>query len=158
MESNIQKKIDHVVVLMMENRSFDNLMGWLYESEQPKHFLPPNSPEPVKRFNGLAGINYSNPLDLHKPGSAINVSKGVEDFRVPNPDPNEDFKYMNRQLFGLDIDKNKEGWLPKTEGSKPGMKGFLADYVTAKCSSKKIALQIMQTYTSDDLISVKWCR
>ncbi|NJC98125.1 MAG: hypothetical protein FIB03_17615 [Anaerolineae bacterium] len=28
MKSNLQK-IEHVVVLMLENRSFDNLLGWL---------------------------------------------------------------------------------------------------------------------------------
>ena len=30
---------DHLVVLMLENRSFDNLFGFLYESDSPKLFL-----------------------------------------------------------------------------------------------------------------------
>jgi len=29
------KKVKHVVVLMLENRSFDNLLGWLYADETP---------------------------------------------------------------------------------------------------------------------------
>lgn len=147
MKTNIQNKIDHVIILMMENRSFDNLLGWLYEKDQPHHFLPKKSPE---EFNGLAGANYSNPLVLNNPASEVKISKGVDDFRVPNPDPNEKFKHMNQQLFGLDINKSTKGWLP-IENTKPNMKGFLADYVTAKCCSKSIAPQIMQTYTSDNL-------
>jgi phospholipase C len=153
-KSNIQEKIDHVIVLMMENRSFDNLLGWLYnDKDQPKHFIPVsnNLTEDIKRFNGLYGLNYTNRLNLHDSKSSIKICKGVKNFLVPDPDPNEEFKYMNRQLFGLEINKTTEGWLPKIEGSKPDMQGFLADYVTAKCCSKKIAPQIMETYTSVDL-------
>lgn len=32
MKSNLQK-IEHVVVLMLENRSFDNMLGWLGASD-----------------------------------------------------------------------------------------------------------------------------
>src|ERR1041385_5045027 len=28
--SNSMHKIEHIVVLMLENRSFDNLLGWIY--------------------------------------------------------------------------------------------------------------------------------
>jgi phospholipase C len=31
--------IKHFVYLMLENRSFDNLMGWLYEHEAPAHII-----------------------------------------------------------------------------------------------------------------------
>lgn len=148
MQSNIQKKIDHVVVLMMENRSLDNLLGWLYEHKQPHHFIPEGTPQ---QFNGLANADYANPLDLNDPHSEIKASKGTGNFRVPNPDPNEEFKHMNQQQYGLEIDKNTKHWLPKVHGSKPNMKGFLADYVTAKCSNEKIAPQIMQSYTPEDL-------
>lgn len=149
MESNIKKKIKYVVVLMLENRSTDNLIGWLYDNDttKPKHFLPEHSPDAYK---GLAGTNYSNPLNLNNPSEVVKASKGIINFRVPNPDPNEDFKFMNRQLFGLDIDKSTPGWLPP-EGAIPGMIGFLDDYTTAKCSNTKIAPQIMGTYTNEDL-------
>ena len=151
MASNIQRNIKHVVVLMMENRSLDNLLGWLYEpNDQNINFNPPDSP---KSYNGLSGSNYSNPLDLNDPNSAIAATKGVDNFRVPNPDPNEAFKDMNQQLFGLEIDKNTKGWLPKNNDQKPkpNMRGFLYDYSTAKCSSAKIAPQIMGSYTNEDL-------
>ena len=148
MASNIQDKIDHVVVLMLENRSFDNLLGWLYDKgDAPKHFIPATSPNTYK---GLDGANYWNPTDLNKPTDKIYATAGVENFYVPTPDPNEDFKYMNRQQFGLDIDQNSSGWLPP-EGATPGMQGFLADFATAKDNSLENAKQIMQAYTKEDL-------
>jgi|GEM_PF-2024797 len=148
MTSHIKKNIKHVVVLMLENRSTDNLIGWLYDDNcKPRHFLPEGSPD---SYNGLAGTDYANPLDLNDPSTAVKATKGVENLRVPNPDPNENFKYMNRQLFGLDIDLKTKGWLPP-EGTTPGMIGFLDDYTKAKCSNDKIAPQIMGTYTNEDL-------
>ncbi len=153
--SNIQKKIKHVVVLMLENRSFDNLAGWLYGGTlQPRTFRPDGTPE---RYNGLAGADYSNPIDF-SPGAKIHPAvRGVAgDFRIPTPDPNEAFKHMNVQLFGSAVKKAKgddQSWLPP-EGQVPSMQGFLADYVTAKCSTRKIAPQIMRTFSPDELTAM----
>ena len=149
MISRLQRNIKHVVVLMLENRSADNLIGWLYDDKTtPDHFFPTGSP---KSYNGLHGANYGNPLNLSDPSTFIKATKGVSNFQVPNPDPNEYFKNMNQQLFGLDIDKSTKGWLPCPEYCKANMQGFLYDYSTAKHSSKKIAPQIMGTYTSKNL-------
>ena len=43
-------KFDHVVSVMFENRSFDNLLGYLYE------------PGEVESFEGVAGRDLSNPI------------------------------------------------------------------------------------------------
>ena len=43
-------KFDHVVVVMFENRSFDNLLGRLYE------------PGEVASFEGVVGKDLSNPI------------------------------------------------------------------------------------------------
>jgi phospholipase C len=45
-------QIKHVVVVMFENRSFDNMLGWLYPSgeAQPSQFLPLTNGAP---FEGL---------------------------------------------------------------------------------------------------------
>lgn len=148
MTSNIQQKIKHVIVLMMENRSFDNLIGWLYDDEtQPKHFLPEGTP-PV--FNGLAGTSYANPPDLNKPGQTVLATPGVDHFQNPDPKPNEDFKYMNRQLFGLDVDMTSDGWLPP-DNAVPSMRGFLADYGSVQGNSPETARQLMQSYTPREL-------
>ena len=42
--------LDHIVVLMFENRSFDNLLGRLYE------------PGEVPSFEGVTGKDLSNPI------------------------------------------------------------------------------------------------
>ena len=42
--------LDHVVVIMFENRSFDNLLGRLYQ------------PGEVASFAGVAGLDLSNPV------------------------------------------------------------------------------------------------
>ena len=36
-------KIETVVVLMLENRSLDNVLGWLYHDETPPHVFPLDS-------------------------------------------------------------------------------------------------------------------
>ncbi|MBK8815325.1 MAG: hypothetical protein IPN42_07380 [Methylococcaceae bacterium] len=45
-------KFDHVVVLMLENRSFDNLLGYLYQDGLPAS----------KSFAGLQDKLYTNPV------------------------------------------------------------------------------------------------
>ena len=42
--------LDHVVVVMFENRSFDNLLGRLY------------GPGEVESFEGVIGKDLSNPI------------------------------------------------------------------------------------------------
>jgi phospholipase C len=146
MPSNMQNKIDHVVVLMLENRSMDNLLGWLYDKDETSlHFIPTGSPT---RFNGLDGSGYFNPVDLDNPVEKIKASAGVDNYFVPTPPPNENFMNMSQQQFGLDITK-KTGLPP--EGAVPSMQGFLADYMTAKGNTPEDALKLMQTYTSDNL-------
>ncbi len=45
-----ENALDHVVVVMFENRSFDNLLGRLYE------------PGEVASFEGVIGKDLSNPV------------------------------------------------------------------------------------------------
>jgi phospholipase C len=41
-DGNSLSKIEHIVVLMFENRSFDNLLGWLYDpaNDAPFNIAP----------------------------------------------------------------------------------------------------------------------
>lgn len=113
LKSNLKalKNIKHIVVLMMENRSFDNLLGWLYNDEKPP------------RGQSFEGLNRSiwNPLDnIDANGVAfteqVYVTKNGENrhrkswnkkaaiqpvYNLPNPDPGEGFKDTNYQLFGF---------------------------------------------------------
>ncbi len=94
---------DHVVVLMLENRSFDNLLGYLYQDGVPAG----------KTFAGVVGNDLSNPDEN---GTPVPVSAGV-DFHQPYPDPGEEFDHITAQLFS---------GAPTT--SVPQMQGFVKDY------------------------------
>jgi len=59
---------DHLVVLMYENRSFDNLLGHLYDEET----LPKG-----KRFEGLAFGDYSNPDPAGGPDIPAHIYQGT---------------------------------------------------------------------------------
>ncbi|MBV9094063.1 MAG: hypothetical protein JO132_09340 [Streptosporangiaceae bacterium] len=59
--------LDHVVVIMFENRSFDNLLGRLYE------------PGEVASFEGVPGRDLSNPV----PGWAADTVPGTAPLLVP---------------------------------------------------------------------------
>lgn len=76
--------IDHFVVLMLENRSFDNLFGKLYTGRGD--------------FNGLNGTE-SNPGDAQNTLSVWSdgASSGI---CLPDPDPGELFDDINQQIFG----------------------------------------------------------
>lgn len=51
-------KIEHIVVLMLENRSFDNMLGWLYDPENP----PPYDRVPRgQTFEGVSGKTFPIP-------------------------------------------------------------------------------------------------
>jgi phospholipase C len=45
------KDIEHIVLVMMENRSFDNLLGWLYDENNRPAFNIPDQQPPT--FEGL---------------------------------------------------------------------------------------------------------
>lgn len=83
---------DHVVVVMFENRAFDNLLGYLYPTGKSASGQP---------FNGVAGKNLSNPI----PSYAVDASRGVVpmtkavDLNTPIIDPSEPFQAVNLVLF-----------------------------------------------------------
>lgn len=121
---------DHLVVLMYENRSFDNLLGYLYDEKN----LPKGA-----RFDGLAFGDYSNPDPA---GGEIRVHpyEGSTDFimRQPSPDPGEVYPHVNTQLFGIvDPPSNEDARVRELRppynapaaGMKPTMKGFVRDYI-----------------------------
>jgi phospholipase C len=98
--------IQHVVVLMLENRSFDCMLGRLY----------PDDPD----YKGLS-LNESNIYA----NTAFGVwsGKGMPPCIActPKPDPGELFVDMNAQLFGPDGARTQ---------APPPMSGFAANYAT----------------------------
>ncbi len=78
-------QIDHVVVLMLENRSFDCMLGALY----------PDDPD----FEGLKGGEKN--IVAGRPFPVWNdQTLTAADVVTPTPDPGEAFVDMNMQLFG----------------------------------------------------------
>ncbi len=138
--------IDHVVVLMLENRSFDNLMGWLYSTADPPRQIIGPSSMPT-HYQGLAGTGFSNPTAFTH-GLEMPAIEGTQSMSMPRPDPNEKFKHMNQQLFGANV--SGPNWLPP-ENAPATMNGFVVDYAEAKGSSSQIAPQIMQTYSNQQV-------
>jgi phospholipase C len=132
------KDIEHIVVVMMENRSFDNLLGWLYDNETnpPLHNIP-DQPSPT--FEGLKPDTYYNKLN----GQTIFASHpptawppSLNPNVVPTPDPHEEFEYVTEQIFGI---KNP------VAGDKANMSGFLKNYSTTGAGVAN-APQIMQSF------------
>ncbi|HEX5856541.1 MAG TPA: alkaline phosphatase family protein [Microbacterium sp.] len=120
---------DHVIVLMGENRSFDNLLGWLYTPED----LPEG-----ETFDGLAFGDYANtdPAGRRVPAHVYDGPTDVV-MGMPNPDPGEEFPHVNTQLFGtVDPAANAELWVEAMAapynappaGASATMDGFLRDY------------------------------
>ncbi|SLM49403.1 protein of unknown function [Nitrospira japonica] len=90
--ANLMESFKHVVVLQLENRTLDNLLGYLY----PKDVSPSGQP-----FNGVATKNLSNPIPPYAPQSnlgSIPVSKATG-LLNPVVDPAEQYGAVNVALY-----------------------------------------------------------
>lgn len=123
----ILPQINHVVVLMMENRSLDNLLGWLYtdQNNQPPNNVPTQTPT---SYDGLIANTFGNQLTPNSP--VVYATEGAQSTVVPSPDPGELFTQMTAQIFGTSQTAN--------------MSGFLANYNTQDSTDPD---QIMQSYS-----------
>ncbi len=130
----ILSQIQHIVVVMLENRSLDNMCGWLYSNgDQPALYLPTGSEQ---TYNGLNPDlwNPSNPNYFNgQPAAEVAVVQGTNDYFVPNPDPEETFDNVTYQIYG-----------PPKATRQTAMQGFVVDYQYATAAD---ADQIMQAYT-----------
>lgn len=124
----------HVVAIMFENRSFDTMLGWLYQpGETPRG----------QAFEGVAGKNLANPIPPYADQAGrgtVPVGRGTV-MDNPNPDPGEEYPHINTQLFGTVLPEanrfaraediaspyNAPTPLPAT----PPMNGFVTDYIAA---------------------------
>ncbi len=114
-------KIKHVVVLMLENRSFDNLLGWLYDPGNPK---PPFNQRPPANFDGVSGKNLTNPnLD----GTLVPVGKGFVP-TSPNPDAGEPYQDIYCQIYGVKGTAPALGDVPPEPTLPANMQGFIYNY------------------------------
>jgi phospholipase C len=101
-------QINHIVVLMLENRSFDCLLGQLYH--------------PSSGFNGLTGTE-SNPNPPGPPVTVWNQPGGTsrQVMTIPDPDPGELWTDINQQICGNQV------YNPPAPAA--AMSGFVANYL-----------------------------
>ena len=150
------KAFDHVVLVLFENRSLDNVLGHLY------------GPEDGKTFEGVIEKDLSNPIPEWAEHGADRkvVPYGIAtDMDSPNPDSGEEWYHTNTQLFnGLDEHnrfKIGEGvtapWNAPPAGATPTMDGFVTDYISAFTAEMGVQptyeqyAQIMQGYTPEQM-------
>jgi hypothetical protein len=129
--SDFLPNIENFVFLMLENRSFDNLMGWLYENDHPAQILSgPGTKD--KPFMGLEVGKYSNHFDDDP--SPHTVERGTSTLNTPDPDPHEPYLHVTKQLFNIQVPPCGERDHPvnPTPSDVPKMDGFLADYATTR--------------------------
>ncbi len=137
----ILEQIEHVVVAMLENRSLDNLCGWLYEDPgSPPHvFLPAGSPAV---YDGLDPGMW-NPTNASfftgEPPSKAPIARGTAATTEPDPDPAETFRNVAWQIYG-----------PEAPGPNPRwpMQGFVLNYADAGAQRPA---GIMETYAPQQL-------
>lgn len=92
--------LQHIVVLMMENRSFDHMLGGLKALDA--------------RIDGLSG-NESNPDTA---GNMVRVQPLAQFQGQLDPDPDHHFPGVDLQIFGGDVSANRV----------PTMQGFIKSY------------------------------
>lgn len=134
-------QIRHIVHLMLENRSLDNVLGWLYENKRPAQVMPPGS---SPHFDGLHAGLYN----LDAKGKKHPVIRGTGGrHSVPRFDPDEEYEYVNNQLFETQNAPGKPVNCGPCKDSEPTMGGFYKDYAKWYRNND----EIMMSYTPEDL-------
>ncbi|HEY2682227.1 MAG TPA: alkaline phosphatase family protein [Steroidobacteraceae bacterium] len=114
--------IQHVVVLMLENRSFDSMLGRLYPDDPNFRGLT------LREFNDYNGTGYGVWNDTGMDATAA---------CIPDPDPGEFFSDMTLQLFGQ---------AARGPGTAP-MNGFAQSYATQKGDGVFAPSSVMHYFT-----------
>lgn len=117
-------EIQHVVVLMLENRSFDCMLGRLYPGTAAFRGVPEGA------FNSFDGKRYPawSSVDMLSPDNAC----------IPTPDPHEAFVHMTQQIYGAG----------SSGSGTPTMGGFVSDFATTTTHSPG---DIMHGFTPEQL-------
>lgn len=139
--------IKHVVMIMLENHSFDNFLGFLYSPgvDDPLTNIPALKPGEPK-FHGPAYATASTLANEFDFGGVLYRQEPVPTVRAtnsPGTDPGEEWSHVNTQLFGSSS--------APTTGTIPGMKGFLQDYSQRCTTDPETIKQLMHCYTPADL-------
>jgi phospholipase C len=113
--------IKHIVQLMLENRSFDQMLGFLYADAGNR--------SPAKHaFDGLTG-SESNPDDTGREVKVFKIDHTTarNPYLMPGADPGEGFQNTNYQLFSTD---------DPAPGAVPTNQGFVINFKAAIASDQ----------------------
>ena len=111
-------KINHIVLLMLENRSFDQMLGFLYHDRNSRS----SEGEP---FDGLTRDEW-NPDDLGRQIKVFPIqASDPHPYLMPGADPGEGYLNVNYQLYGTD---------DPDPGMIPSNKGFVLNFKSAIAS------------------------
>ncbi|MFI4979946.1 MAG: alkaline phosphatase family protein, partial [Nevskiales bacterium] len=111
-------KVNHIVQLMLENRSFDQMLGFLYSDSG-------NVSAAGHPFDGLTG-NESNPDDTGREVKVYRIkATDPQPYLMPGADPGEGFQNTNYQLYSTD---------DPAPGAIPDNKGFVKNFKSAIAS------------------------
>ncbi|MBV8753951.1 MAG: phosphoesterase [Hyphomicrobiales bacterium] len=111
--ANRLSSIDHIVQLMLENRSFDMMLGFLYSGNRS----PTGQP-----YEGLTG-NESNPDSSGHDVPVFKIDNTLpHPYFMPGADPGEGFYNTNIQLFSTHS---------PAPGAVPTNKGFVVNFQSA---------------------------
>jgi phospholipase C len=132
---DVSAKIQHVFVLMLENRSFDHLLGFSGITGTDA------ATGAATKVNGLAG-NENNSLD----GQTFQVAQGADFAMVV--DPGHEFGDVLCQLCGPNATYAKGGAYPQIDNS-----GFVASYAKVCTAAQQVRPlgEIMNCYTPAQL-------
>jgi phospholipase C len=115
--ANQLSAIKHVVHLMLENRSFDQMLGFLYEGSNNRS--PTGQP-----FEGLTG-NETNPDDAGREIKIYKIDQSApHPYLMPGADPGEGFQNTNYQLFSTDDPEPAQ--VPTNQGFVVNFKAAIA--------------------------------
>ena len=130
--------IEHIVVLMLENRSFDHMLGFLYTDNG--NVSPLGQP-----YEGLNGTE-SNPASAGSPVSVFRIGPSTSNaYFMPGADPGEGYMATNAQLFG-----GAEGaTVPSTA---PPNVGFVTDFAYTLSWQARQGRSILPGTTASDIM------
>jgi phospholipase C len=109
--------IKHIVTLMLENRSFDQMLGFLYESSR-------NTSLAGQPYDGLSGTE-SNPDESGRQWPVFKIDPAKHTYFMPGADPGEGFQNTSYQLFRTDV---------PTPNQQPTNDGFVMNFKAAIAS------------------------
>ncbi|HVE73377.1 MAG TPA: alkaline phosphatase family protein [Thermoanaerobaculia bacterium] len=155
MPQSSMPQIKKIVVLMLENRSLDNLLGWLYPAGSQLNIYPRGS---SSNFDGLRANTFYQPYKtvsgniVHYPVVPVPDNLGSDWDAVPYWDPTEEmyarttWNGVLNQMFG---DYRLIGGMP-ADSEQPRMLGFYQDYYNYEMVDWK-GMDILWTYAPHQL-------